>query len=109
MRGRPIIDSVFIANECISYHIEASLPGFFCKLDLEKAYDHWNFLLYFLERCGFSEKWKRWIFFGVSFVWFSILVNGSLCGFFSSLEGFTKGILCLLCWADIRLFFGLPR
>jgi len=30
-----------------------------CKLDLEKAYNcmHWNFLIYMLRRCRFSQ-WR---------------------------------------------------
>ena len=39
------------------------MTGVICKLDVEKAYDHvnWNFLMYLLKQCGFSENWRRWI------------------------------------------------
>ena len=47
--------------------------------------------MYLLQRCGFSEKWRRWIFFCISSVWFSILVNGSPCGFFKSSRGIRQG------------------
>jgi hypothetical protein len=57
-----------------------------CKLEFFffDKYDHvnWNFLIYMLHRCGFSLIWQKWIYNCVSTARFSILVNGSLSGFF---------------------------
>ena len=76
-------------NECLDTRLKEDHPGVICKLDVEKEYNHvnWNFLLYLLERCGFSLKWQRWISYCISTVRFSILINGGLESFFGSFRG----------------------
>jgi hypothetical protein len=87
------LDSVLIANECLDSRIRLKESGLLCKLDLEKAYDHvnWVFLLYLLQRCGFGAKWRAWIEFCISTVRFSILVNGTLASVFTSSRELRKG------------------
>ena len=60
---------------------------------MEKAYDHvsWEFLLYMLQCCGFSNKCRKWIRYCISTVKFSILINGSLSDFFGSSKGLWSG------------------
>ena len=60
--------------------------GVLCKFDIEKAYDHvnWKFLFAVPRKMGFGEKLIEWC---ISTVKFSVLVNGSLSGFFQSSRG----------------------
>ena len=58
--------------------------GILCKLDIEKAYDqiNWNLLFKVLQKMGFNDKWVSWIRWCISTASFSVLINGSLVGFF---------------------------
>jgi len=67
-KGKQVLDYVFIANECLG--IRSTKPGELCKLHIKKAYDHvnWVFLLYLLRRCGFRDRWCKWIAYYISSV-----------------------------------------
>ena len=95
VRDRQILDPVLIANECLDSRLKSRVPGMICKLDVEKAFDQvsQSFLLQMLERSGFSAKWRQWIFFCLSTVRFSILINGFPCGFFGNTRGLRQGDL----------------
>lgn len=93
VEGRQILDSVLIANECIDNRVKFGEAGVMCKLDITKAYDYpnWKFLIYVMGRMGFDRKWQHWIFFCISTVKFSLLINGMPRGFFGSSRGICQG------------------
>ena len=93
VKGRQILDSFLIASKCIDSKLKSGSLGVLCKLDVEKVYDHvsWDFLMYMLQRCDFSEKWRKWIRYCISTVKFFILINGSPFDFFGSSRGFRQG------------------
>ena len=93
VKGRQILDASLIANEVIDSWKKKGDKGVICKLDIEKAYDsiNWNFLLKVMEKMGFGTKWLRWVWWCISTAKFSVMVNGSPAGFFSSSKGLRQG------------------
>ncbi|CAM8886477.1 unnamed protein product [Rhodiola kirilowii] len=63
------------------------------KLDISKAYDSvkWDFLKQAMEVFGFSVRYIEWIMACVSSIKYSVLVNGSLEGYFGSRRGLRQG------------------
>ena len=63
------------------------------NLDLEKAFDkvEWPFLLSIFKHFGFLDKWTQMISQCISTPSFSILINGSPVGLFTSNRGIHQG------------------
>jgi len=87
------MDASLIANEYIDHYLRTNHLGILCEIDIEKAYDHVfrECVMAILEKMGFPSKWRNWIFFCISTVRFSILINGEALGFFSSSRGLRRG------------------
>ena len=93
VEGRQILDAVLITNELVDSSLRRKKCGLVCKLDIEKAYDSisWEFLYKVLDKMGFGRRWLNWIKWCISTASFSILINGTLAGFFQSSMGLRQG------------------
>ena len=45
MEGRRILDEVLITNEAMDSRLKSNEGDVLCKLDIEKVYDHFLFLM----------------------------------------------------------------
>src|SRR5438270_10288121 len=63
------------------------------KLDMSKAYDSisWLALIKILRKFGFNERTINMIWRLISNCWYSVLINGKSCGFFTSNRGVRQG------------------
>ncbi|XP_026436394.1 uncharacterized protein LOC113334324, partial [Papaver somniferum] len=93
IEGRQIIDGTLIANELVDSRLRSGNAGILCKIDLEKAFDriNWNYLESVLIQMGFTSKWRNWLRFCYATSSFSVLINGSSFGCFTSTRGVRQG------------------
>lgn len=93
LKNRQITDASLIANEVLDWRIKSGESGILCKLDIKKAFDQFNlaYLVNILKQMGFGDRWIRWIYFCISTVKFSVLINRSPVGFFSTQKGLRQG------------------
>lgn len=84
IEGKQILDASIIANETIDLISKSNDCGILCKFGIKNVYDNinWSFLLLVLKNMSFREKWIKWMKRCISNASFSILVNGTLVGFF---------------------------
>ena len=84
--NRYIHDNILLTHEVMNKfrNMKGKKSWIALKLDMEKAYDRveWNFLLEALKQLGFHSKWIHWIRECISTVFYSIIVNDEVTGFF---------------------------
>lgn len=63
------------------------------KIDLQKAYDliQWKFIECILHELGFSDLFVRWVMECISFISYSILLNGKPLLSFQAAKGLRLG------------------
>lgn len=86
---RSIMEGIIIAHETLHTARKTKDSCMILKLDILKAYDMVDrgFLIDVLNKFSFCKEWITWVTSCLSSPKFSILVNGSSHGFFSSTRG----------------------
>lgn len=94
VKGRLITENVSLAQELIHgiKHHDGS-GNLIIKLDMSKAYDRlsWSFLKKSMNKFGFSDRVTDIIFRLIYNNWYSVIINGTRFGFFSSSRGVKQG------------------
>ncbi|XP_075098066.1 uncharacterized protein LOC142175380 [Nicotiana tabacum] len=89
-KRRMITENILLAQEIAQNINKNNREGnMIIKLDMAKAYDRmsWNFFMSVVRNFGFSEEWIALIWGLVDEVWYSIIINGTRKGFFTSSQG----------------------
>ena len=85
IQGRNMVDNIHLAQELLrKYNCKRVSPRWLAKVDIRKAYDSvcWKFIKGILSGLGFPITFIDWVMECISSTSFSLLINGSLCGFF---------------------------
>lgn len=94
VKGTAIVDNVLVCQGLVrGYKRGGGMPRCLMKLDLKKTYDmlSWDFIHAMLIELRFPADYVNWIMSCITTPKFSLLMNGSLVGFFSSRRGIRQG------------------
>ncbi|PKU84741.1 integrator complex subunit 11 [Dendrobium catenatum] len=93
IKSRISTDHIILAQEILSYAAKGKKSIFCAKFDIRKAFDTISreFILARLLQKGFHPLFISWIKSCIFDVKFSIVIKGSLEGYFSSLAGLRQG------------------
>ncbi|GJX42567.1 protein LAZ1 [Tanacetum coccineum] len=96
VHGRSISANILLTQELMNnYHLDRGTPRCMFKVDIQKAYDtfDWNFFHAVLIGFGFHPRMIGWIMECVTSTSFSLSINGSLYGYFKGKWGLRQGDL----------------
>lgn len=89
-KGRDIDDNILLAHELVKGYERAGIsPRCVVKADIMKAFDsiNWNFLMNIMHIIEIPHQFISWIRSCIMSARYSILVNGSLEGYFNGKKG----------------------
>ena len=94
IKGRLLLENVILASELVNgYHKKSNSNRAAVKFDISKAFDmvKWSFITSVLRAMGLPAQFILRIRVCISTAAFSVSVNGSLEGFFTSARGIRQG------------------
>ena len=94
LKGRLLLENVLLASKLVNgYHRTTNSDRATIKFDISKAFDtvKWSFITAVLKAMGLPLQFILWIKVCISTAAFSVSVNGSLEGFFTSARGIRQG------------------
>lgn len=94
IKRRLLLENVLLASELVNrYHKTQQSNRATVKFDISKEFDtvKWSFITSVLKAMGLPLQFIYWIKVCISTVAFSVSVNGSLEGFFTSARGIRQG------------------
>lgn len=89
-----MLENVLLASELVNgYHKSVGKGKCAIKFDISKAFDtvKWSFIISVLKAMGLPSQFTNWIRLCISTAAFSVSVNGSLEGYFTSARGIRQG------------------
>lgn len=97
LKGSLIIDNILVAFETLHYmknHNSGSSGFMALKLDMSKAYNRveWSFFKDVMLQMGFNNRWVTLVMECITFVTYSILINGNPMETLNQVEVFAKVI-----------------
>lgn len=94
VKERLLLENVLLASELVNgYHRATTSERCAIKFDISKAFYtvKWSFITTVLQAMGLPVQFIHWIKTCISTAAFSVSVNGSLEGFFTSARGIRQG------------------
>ncbi|XP_056697428.1 uncharacterized protein [Spinacia oleracea] len=93
VHGRYIVHNIMVVQDLLKhYGRKGAKPGCMMKIDLQKAYDtvDWEFLQEMMNQLGFPGDFVDLVMECVTTPKFSLMLNGTMHGFFKSKRGLSS-------------------